>query len=259
MLGKCRFDVFKVLLNRNPFTDVSQIKVRLEMLSKECPISALLDDPTRLMPKTAIVVQNRPALIWNFSEAPPNLPTQAQNLAAIPLKSQEKIILKELINCLVGVSGQFIVGTKRDGVVEFKISDQISESIRTVVGQILPLAKHFCAVQHFVHEQARKESGQVLRAVGAAMNDFLNEYFISISALEADDLKNRLTLQKLLFLIQPKMNGMMVLEEVSRKLATSDVGGGKALCLLHKTILTMGGDSGKIDLKYGVGGPSQYP
>lgn len=206
---------------------------------------SMYDDSQKQLVKTAVVVENRPALIWNFSETAPNVPTQAQSLAAIPQKSQEKIILKELINCLVGVSGQFIVGTKKDGVVEFKISDQISESIRMVVGQILPLAKHFCAVQHFIHEQARKESGQVLRAVGAAMNDFLNEYFLSISALEADDLKNRLTLQKLLFLIQPKMNGMMVLEEVARKLTTNDVSGGKALCLLHKTILTMAGDSGE--------------
>lgn len=233
--------------------DVSDIKEKLELLSRDfiCDITAN-DNPSPLnVPHTSIVVQGRPNLIWNFPETAPGATATVQqphmNLAAIPVKSQEKIVLGELISCLVGISGQFIVATRKAGVAEFRVSEQISESIRTVVGQILPLAKHFCAVQHFIHEQARKESGQVLRAIGATMNDFMSEYFISIVSLEADDLNGRLTLQKLLFLIQPKMNGMMVLADVSRKLAESGVRGGKALCLLHKTILTLAGDSGDYD------------
>lgn len=228
--------------------DVNDIREKLEMLSRDCPNDSHIEEnvnPYLLLPHTSVVVQGRPNLTWNFPEtAPPIL--QPMNVTAIPLKSQEKMVLGELISCLIGISGQFIVAIRKAGVVEFKVSDQISESIRTVVGQILPLAKHFCAVQHFIHEQASRESGQILRAIGAGMNDFMSEYFISIASLEADDLNNRLTLQKLLFLIQPKMNGMMVLADVSKKLEESGVNGGKALCLLHKTILTMAGDSGKF-------------
>lgn len=226
--------------------DVSDIKEELELLSRDflCETQPKEEPSSPNAPHTSIVVQKRPNLIWNLPETAPII-QQQMNLAAIPLKSQEKIILGELIRCLIGISGQFIVATRKAGVAEFKVSDQISESIKTVVGQILPLAKHFCAVQHFIHEQARKESGQVLRAIGATMNDFMSEYFISIVSLESDDLNSRLTLQKLLFLIQPKMNGMLVLADVSRKLDASGVRGGKALCLLHKTILTQAGDSGE--------------
>lgn len=229
--------------------DVSDIKEKLELLSRDFTCEATIKEDAMALnvPHTSVVVGNRPNLVWNFPETAPNV-AQHMNLAAIPLKSQEKIILGELIGCLIGISGQFIVATRKGGVADFEVSDQISKSIRTVVGQILPLAKHFHAVQHFIQEQARKESGQILRAIGAAMNDFMSEYFISIVSLESDDLSNRLTLQKLLFLIQPKMNGMMVLADVSRKLEESGVRGGKALCLLHKTILTLAGDSGEFCL-----------
>lgn len=227
--------------------DVLDLKKKLERLSHDSILNTTPRDETarQNLPQTSVVVLNRPNLVWNFPETPPTV-QQQMNLSAIPLKSQEKIVLGELIGCLIGTSGQFIVAHRKGAVVEFEMSEQISKSIQTVVGQILPLAKHFHAVQHFIQEHARREPGQILRAIGAAMNDFMNEYFISIASLESDDLNNRLTLQKLLFLIQPKMNGMMVLADVSRKLQESGDRGGKALCLLHRTILTLAGDSGKL-------------
>lgn len=233
-------------------TDVLSIKEKLEELNKlnEDKLDEEFESAVSL-PQTSVTIRNRPNLVWNFPEAPLpilNMQQHPANLAAIPEKSQEKIIVRELIHCLIGNSGQYIVVMRKGSATDFKISHQISESIRTVVGQILPLAKHFCVVQHFIQHCSSRESGQTLRAISAAMTDFLNEYYMSISALESDELKNRLTLQKLLFLIQPKMNGMLVLADVSKKILEHDVNGGKALSLLHKTILTLAGDSGMYNM-----------
>lgn len=230
--------------------DVTNLKEKLDKLAfvyDKNKMSSVEGSGKIMFPPSSVVV-DRSNLVWDFTNGASNSPSsgigQAVKLDAVPLISQEKIVLNELVYCLVGISGQHIVQKRRTAdSIDFEISNQISDSIRTVVEQILPLARHYSYVVQFINEKSRSESGQVLRALAAGMSGFLNEYYISISTLESDQIKRKLTLQKLLFLIQPKMNCMAILADISRKITKSEYNGGKALCLLHKLILEQTGDT----------------
>lgn len=83
---------------------------------------------------------HRPSSIWNFNDD--NL-FPLHNLLPtpnIPIALQESIVINELIHCLVGIRGTYIVPsekcTEEFRLIKFTVSQQIQESLRDIVHDV---------------------------------------------------------------------------------------------------------------------------
>lgn len=125
------------------------------------------------------------------------MPNQTQKtIIAIPANAQERIIISELLYCLIGIRGSLIVPKvtlvpndsftfkASDGhpnsqsTIEFTIN-QVPDTIRDILNEILPLASNYSLIQNFVESTAVPKSGQVLQALSAALRKLMNDYFVS--------------------------------------------------------------------------------
>ncbi|XP_055609732.1 gamma-tubulin complex component 2 homolog [Uranotaenia lowii] len=201
--------------------------------------------PAALVPQSFEYIAKKGSIVsWNFNYEE-LYPMQNKNVAAIPLSSQEPIVLKELLNCLVGVKGSLITPKKPLNPItplEFEVSDQIEESLKDIVREVLPVASHYSQVQDFIAASSSLESGQVLQALRAALHAVINDYYLSITQLENLFLKQQLTFHKLLYFLRPVFHTMEVLAETVTAIRQTSSRGGNVLTLLHDKITSTTGD-----------------
>ncbi|CAO1435353.1 unnamed protein product [Diamesa tonsa] len=205
---------------------------------------------------------------WNFSfNDDLILPIQSKmpkTIVGLPASAQEKTIISELLYTLVGVNGTLIVpklktiayDTKEDfgvsnriengnpshSIVEFELNEQIQESIRDLLLEILPLANYYYQIQGFIETSRAAESGQVLQALSAALRKLINDYYTSITHLESLHLKHDLNLHKLLFFLRPIFQSMETIAQTVSMLQQNNIRGGNVLTWLHDSISLYSGD-----------------
>lgn len=131
-----------------------------------------------------------PDSLWEFHNID-NLQFQQSNISAIPIASQENLLLYDLIYCLTGMRGSYITpeldaqhdgaGTYAMAVLKFKVSDQIHSSLRDIAQEILPLASHYTCIQQFIQKATFSNCSQVLQALSEALNNLIHDYYVSIS------------------------------------------------------------------------------
>lgn len=106
----------------------------------------------------------------------------------IPVVDQEKVVVKELLYCLIGVGGSYIVPieTSVDGIatIKFNISDKIQASLRDILQEILPLAGYYYVVHKSVCVTSSTDSGLVMNAFSASLRSLINDYYVSNSSKE---------------------------------------------------------------------------
>uniref|UniRef100_A0A182TIE7 Gamma-tubulin complex component 2 n=1 Tax=Anopheles melas TaxID=34690 RepID=A0A182TIE7_9DIPT len=190
-----------------------------------------------------------PIVSWNFNYDE-LYPLQSKaNVAAIPVASQEPIVLKEVLNCLIGIKGTLITPRKGtttidpDGAlaVEFQLSNQLTESCRDMVVEVLPLAANYSAVQSFIEGASVTEGGVVLQALRSVLKTIMTDYYLSIAQL--DDLRCRrgLSLQRLIQFLKPVYPTMEELAATVSEIRRSNARGGQVLSLLHDRITAKSG------------------
>lgn len=190
-----------------------------------------------------------PIVAWNFNYDE-LYPLQSKtNVAAIPVASQEPIVLKELLNCLIGVKGTLIIPKKSTTStdygapipVEFQLSSQLTDSCRDMVIEILPLAANFACVQAFIEESSILEGGVVLQALRSVLKTIMTDYYLSIAQL--DDLRCRkgLSMQRLLQFLKPVFPTMEELAATVSEIWRNNSRGGQVLTLLHNRITATSG------------------
>ncbi|XP_055388883.1 gamma-tubulin complex component 2 homolog isoform X2 [Condylostylus longicornis] len=177
---------------------------------------------------------------------------QQINISAVPKVSQETLLLYDLIYCLSGMQGTYIVpeetieGDKVE--IRFKVSDQIDSSLRNLAQEILPLASYFLCVQKFILEASVLDCGQVLQALGAALRALSNDYYLLLSQLESELSNGNLTLYNLYYYTRPTFDAMEVIAGVLSEIIMNKLKGGRVLTLLYDKINCLTGreDSQKI-------------
>lgn len=121
-----------------------------------------------------------------------NFQFQLSNIAAVPLSSQENLLLYDLIYSLTGVRGSYITpemmepslpNTATDNrtyfpLLKFKISEQIHSSLRDIAQEILPLAGHYGCIQQFIQKATFSNCSQVLQALSGALNSLIHDYYV---------------------------------------------------------------------------------
>lgn len=125
-------------------------------------------------------VQRRPSMSWDFSSKT-SLGALSGIIGNIPLKSQENMLIDDLLNILIGLPGCYIEPEdlrESHGVRSFKISDAIDPSLAELVKQILPLASYYSTLQRFVEEKMGFAYGQVNNALAEAINLLIMDYTV---------------------------------------------------------------------------------
>lgn len=183
-------------------------------------------------------------------------------IVGLPTTAQERIIITELLSTLIGINGTLIVpkmktvayDTRDDytmtsqwnqskiNIVEFDLNEQLQESIRDILSDVLPLANYFFQIQNFVETARAPESGQVLQALSTAISKIVADYYGTISQLETMHLKQELNLHKLLFYLRPIIQTMETITKVCNMLQAHNVRGGNVLTRLHDNIALYSGD-----------------
>lgn len=182
-------------------------------------------------------------------------------IVGLPVSAQERTIITELLNTLIGINGTLIVPkiryimyddedfTRNSGsthckisIVEFELNEQIQDSIRDILNDILPLANHYFQIQNFVDYSATPESGQVLQALSNAVGKILTDYYGTIAQLEGMHVKQELNLQKIIFYLRPIIQTMENVTKVCNMLLANNVRGGNVLTSLHDNIGLFSGE-----------------
>ncbi|XP_015437164.1 PREDICTED: gamma-tubulin complex component 2-like [Dufourea novaeangliae] len=183
----------------------------------------------------------RPRISWDFYNEPNVSPCQK----VVPAVSQESILLWDILNCLKGIDGSYIVSeplTSPYAVKTFKISPDVCISYKQMAQQILPLASHYSMTTRFVEEKVLSEDGQVNHALRGAIKSLLKDYLLFVVQLEMEHIRGKLNLQKLWFFIQPTIIAMSILFQITSTICKANAKGGKVLSLLHEQAHNISGE-----------------
>ena len=215
---------------------------------------------------TATTHANNSCATWNFSfneETAMSVQMKMPKpIIGLPATAQERIIITELLSSLIGINGTLIVPKMKTvaydmrddysmssqwnqsklSIVEFDLNEQIQESIRDILSDVLPLANYYFQIQNFVEAARAPESGQVLQALSAAISKIITDYYGTIAQLESMHLKQELNLHKLLFFLRPIIQTMETVTKVCNMLQANNVRGGNVLTRLHDNIALYSGD-----------------
>ncbi|XP_028047082.1 gamma-tubulin complex component 2 isoform X2 [Monomorium pharaonis] len=181
-------------------------------------------------------VGERPRITWDFHSD--TAVTLYQKV--VPIVSQESILLWDILYCLKGIDGSYIVSeplTSPHGVKTFNISPDVGVSFKQLAQQILPLASYYSTTVRFVEEKVSPDDGQVNHALRGAIQSLLKDYLLFVVQLETEHIHGKLSLQKLWFYIQPTMLTMSVLSQITSTICKANARGGKVLSLLHEQTL----------------------
>ncbi|XP_015834942.1 gamma-tubulin complex component 2 isoform X1 [Tribolium castaneum] len=229
--------------------DLPQVRNRLrrealKRSQKECSSSSILNTSTNLprasTPSVTSWVQRRPTLSCDFS-------TQSCSTIcpAVPVVSQENILIKDLLVVLIGIPGCYIEAEELNDPYAprtFKINDNVPLPLQELVKQILPIASHYSLIQRFAEEKLRFEFGQVNNALAEEMSAILKEHLIYVTQLQDEFEADNLNLQKLWFYVQKRLQPFGITANIATKISKSDAKGGKVLSLLHDHIIGSIGD-----------------
>ncbi|XP_017066983.1 gamma-tubulin complex component 2 homolog isoform X2 [Drosophila eugracilis] len=200
-----------------------------------------------VMPPTGVPDEYRTHSLWDFYKVDGNKLPKTE-IAALPMASQQNVILDELLHCLTGVRGTFIVPIQpdptSDGIARyetsFAINKQLDHSLAELVQDILPLASYFIGIQKII--SSSDHQGQVMNSLIEALQELTHDFYLMIVQTEMELRKQELTLQKLLYYLQPTL---WVMEEIWTALVDIQLNGHRGaavLTYLHERIKRLEGD-----------------
>ncbi|XP_016995300.2 gamma-tubulin complex component 2 homolog isoform X1 [Drosophila takahashii] len=196
---------------------------------------------------TGLPDEYRTNLLWDFYRVDGNKLAKAE-IGALPVESQENVVLRELLHCLTGVRENFVVAVPADpsslGLARFETSfslhKDIDRSLAELVQGVLPLASYFMGIQKIV--TVTDGQGQVINSLNEALQELSHDFYLLIAQAEQELHHNRLTLQKLRYYLHPTI---WVMEEIFTSLADiqlNDHRDAAVLTYLHERIKRLEGD-----------------
>ncbi|XP_034658527.1 gamma-tubulin complex component 2 homolog, partial [Drosophila subobscura] len=182
-------------------------------------------------------------MLWDYDTvANGNFSKVQPQLGALPVDMQQRHILKDLMQCLVGIRGRYIVPEgSGDSETHFTIDAQLDGSMREVVQQILPLATYFSGIQRLM--AASDGHGPVLNALNSALQDLTSDFYALISQAEEELQRQRMTVQNFVYYLQPTMWVMEEIWKLLRDIQADKCRGGAVLNLLHGRIRLLEGNT----------------
>lgn len=128
----------------------------------------------------------RTNMLWDFTKVDDGIkPHIKHEIAALPLESQQRVVLIDLLYCLSGVRGSYLTPLPPDDCLtgissyetRFSMHMQLDKSLAEMVQEILPLASHFMGIQKVI--AATDGRGQVNNSLNAALDELTHDYYVS--------------------------------------------------------------------------------
>jgi gamma-tubulin complex component 2 len=184
-------------------------------------------------------------------------------IVGLPASAQEQVIITELINVLIGLNGTLIVAKMKTmsyspkhnytmssqhaegakiSILEFDLNEQIQESIRDILTDILPLANYYFQILNFAELAAANDAGQVLQALSCAIEKLITDYYTTIGQIDTMHNQQELNLHKMLYYLRPIIQTMETITKVCNMLQAGNIRGGNVLTRLHDNIAMYSGD-----------------
>lgn len=195
--------------------------------------------------------------LWHINNAVAATQFQHRNAAALPTRSQEQLLIDEVLHSLLGIGGTFIrpvLATDGSNSVYFVVSDQINCSLRDLCDRILPTGTHYTSVDDFCVQQCNKchsmarqkgvpHTSPVLHALSCALRNLLQSFERTVVTLQADTAQ--LTLSKLQHMLRPSSRTMAVLAQIVQTIDRQQLSGAAVLNELHEQIVKSLGDEAR--------------
>lgn len=191
-------------------------------------------------------------------------------LNELSTETQHNILMRELLLALAGFEGEYIrvaapatiptpattaSDTTKSSTIHTSMqhnpagpymrpvhfvmdADAADKSILSQVGQLLPLCEAAVFLKDFARVHSRYEYGLVSHAFAAALTDQLSDFENIVIQLEELLVQNKLTLQKMVYFLQPSRVLLRCLEVLCRKIGDST--GGVLLDTLYQSIQEQG-------------------
>ncbi len=174
-------------------------------------------------------------------------------LGPLPLAIQEKATVEDALFALLGVRTSFLEHYVDDeGFVLYSAATPRTEGadvhIVPLLSKVLVLANDYHMVKEFVEENrvATAAGGYVRQALGVAVAELLNEYRGFIVRLEKEHRTKSLTLQQLVYHVQPSARSMALLRQIVEAVANHR--GGAALDKVYKLAASFVGAEERQDM-----------
>jgi len=175
------------------------------------------------------------------------------NLAPFPPSTQEKLAIEDALYALMGVNTQFMEHyVNQEGLIIFNVeTSRLQDTdihIVPLLSKVLVLANDYNIIREFVEETrvAVSAGGFVRQALGVAISELLSEYRGFICRLEEEHRTNDLSLQKLVYLIQPSGRSMVLLRTIVESVVNPR--GGAALDKVYKLTASYVGSEERHDM-----------
>eukprot|EP01119_Soliformovum_irregulare_P025485 TRINITY_DN9459_c0_g1_i1.p1 TRINITY_DN9459_c0_g1~~TRINITY_DN9459_c0_g1_i1.p1 ORF type:complete len:506 (+),score=121.48 TRINITY_DN9459_c0_g1_i1:102-1619(+) len=193
---------------------------------------------------------DRPHLTANYLQSSEisgrDLPSRSYN--SLSSSTKEYAILEDVLDILTGVDGQYVrmFGSRDEKDVSFELDPSIDSSTREIIERITKISGHYIQLERFVVLRSRYEHGRVTHAFSAAISSYLKEYLVLIAQLEHQLREGQLSLQKMWFYIQPMMQTIDTLHDITKEV--TDQRGGMLLNLLYSKLTLQAGNTKTVDM-----------
>ncbi|KAF6021141.1 TUBGCP2 [Bugula neritina] len=162
----------------------------------------------------------------------------------LPEAYQEKVVMEQLLACLLGHSGEIIQLTQdADKQMTFTLDQTLQPSHRDHVQRILPLCSAYATITQFIRDKSSFENGLVNQALVEGLDKFCTKFTTLVCQLETKFLQGQLTLSHLWFYLQPTISHFSLLESICSSINKGNNFGANTLSLLHNRLKILTGDA----------------
>ncbi|KAJ6240790.1 gamma-tubulin complex component 2 [Anaeramoeba flamelloides] len=168
-----------------------------------------------------------------------------KQIGDFPVEIQEKLILQDLLYCLIGIEGKYItvITEEEKNQVSFEYDQTLDESLGDLTRQILPLCNSHYSISRYTFRYFNYIYGKINHSFCSAINELLEDYYLTISKFDEKlNTKGDFTLQKLKRYLTPSSLTFTLINNLIKELIELKAKGGILINLIQEHIEKYGSD-----------------
>eukprot|EP01147_Barroeca_monosierra_P002312 gene2312-5297_t len=158
------------------------------------------------------------------------------SLSRLPFDLQEQAVLNDLLYVLLDVPGTYISARRDETTRAIRLIPPtgIDPQLKRMVERVLPCCSDYTTIARYISVITENSTSRVNQALAEALQDIIKDYSILIAQLEHQLYAGQLTLQKLIYCLQPTHFVMEKISLICQELMKNSLCGGASLSILHR-------------------------
>ena len=142
-------------------------------------------------------------------------PRDISKLNALPLETQEALLVDDIIYVLSGYDGAYLRAKLCNNSDALKSHRGAGAPLLALSLKLLPPAEHLAVIRDFIHTRGRHlSSGFVMHALCAALRDCLREHTVGLARLQQKHREIGIKLQQLYYFLEPSVRMLELLHQL---------------------------------------------